>query len=137
LKIQELAQETGLTVYTIRFYEKQGLLDRRHVVREDNHYRNYSDAAIERLKLVKKFQGVGCSLDEVKEILLAKDDNTISNQQVVEWIRNKINEVEQKRAEYDQILDTLNRMLEYRIALDSDPQKTGSSLTVRHSVGLR
>ncbi len=133
MKIHELAQKTGLTVYTIRFYEKQGLLDSRHVVRENNHYRNYSDEAIERLKLVKKFQGVGCSLDEIKEILQAKDDNTISNQQVVEWIRHKINEIEQKRDEYDQILDTLSWMLEYRIALDSDPQKTGSLLMTRHS----
>jgi MerR family transcriptional regulator, copper efflux regulator len=133
LKIQELAQKTGLTVYTIRFYEKQGLLDSRHVVRENNHYRNYSDEAIERLKSVKKFQGVGCSLDETKEILQAKDDNTISNQQVVEWIRHKINEIEQKRDEYEQILGTLNWMLEYRIALNSNPQKAGSLLTTQHS----
>ena len=90
MKIQELAQKTGLTVYTIRFYEKQGLLDSRHVVRENNNYRNYSDEAIERLKFVKKFQGVGCSLIEIKDILQEKDENTISNQQVIEWIRHKI-----------------------------------------------
>lgn len=133
MKIQALAQKTGLTVYTIRFYEKQGLLDSRHVVRETNHYRNYSDQAIERLKLVKKFQGVGCSLDEIKGILQAKDENTVSNQQVIEWIRHKINEIEQKKAEYDQILDTLNGMLEYRITLDRDPQKSDPLLTARHS----
>ncbi len=135
MQIQELAKKTGLTVHTIRFYEKQSLLDSRHVVRESNHYRNYSDEAIERLKLVKKFQGVGCSLDEIKEILQAKDDNTVSNQQVMEWIRHKIHEIEQKRDEYDQILDTLNWMLEYRMALDSDPQKADSLLTARHSIG--
>ncbi len=134
MKIQELAKKTGLSVYTIRFYEKQGLLDSRHVVRENNHYRNYSDEAIERLKLVKKFQGVGCSLDEIKEILQAKDENTISNQQVIEWIRYKINEIEQKKDEYDQILDTLHWMLEYRIALDSDPQKADSLIMAHHSM---
>jgi MerR family transcriptional regulator, copper efflux regulator len=134
LKIQELAQKTGLTVYTIRFYEKQGLLDSRQVVRESNHYRNYSDKAIERLKLVKKFQGVGCSLEEIKEILQAKDDNTVSNQQVIEWIRHKIAEIEQKKDEYDQILDTLHWMLEYRITLDSDPHTADSLLTARHSI---
>ncbi len=57
MKIQELAQKTGLSVHTIRFYEKQGLLDGRHVRRENNNYRDYSDEAIERLNLVKKFQG--------------------------------------------------------------------------------
>lgn len=126
LKIQELAQKTGLSVHTIRFYEKQGLLDSRHVVRENNNYRIFSDEAIERLNLVKKFQGVGCSLIEIKDILQGKDENAVSNQQVIEWIRNKISEMEQKKNEYDQILDTLNRMLEYRIALESDPQKADS-----------
>ncbi len=134
MQIQELAQKTGLSVHTIRFYEKQGLLDSRHVVRENNNYRNYSDEAIERLKLVKKFQGVGCSLDEIKKILRAKDENTVSNQQVMEWIRHKISEIERKKDEYDQILDTLNWMLEYRMALDSDPQKADALLTARHSM---
>lgn len=36
---------------TVRFDEKEGLLDGRHVRREGNNYRNYSDEAIERLKL--------------------------------------------------------------------------------------
>ena len=135
LKIQELAQKTGLSVHTIRFYEKQGLLDGRQVVRENNNYRNYSDEAIERLKLVKKFQGVGCSLIEIKDILREKDENVVSNQQVIEWIRQKIREIEQKKDEYDQMIDTLHWMLEYRITLESDPQKADSMLTVRHSTG--
>lgn len=108
-------------------------MDSRHVVREENNYRNYSDEAIERLKFVKKFQGVGCSLVEIKEILQDRDTNTLSNQQVIEWIRHKISEIERKKDEYDQILDTLNWMLEYRMALKNDPQKADSLLTVRHS----
>lgn len=121
MKIQELAEKTGLTVYTIRFYEKEGLLDSRHVRREENNYRNYSDEAIERLKLVKKFQGVGCSLTEVTEILQDRDANTSTNQQVIEWICQKISEIERKKDEYDQVIDTLNRMLAYRRALKNEP----------------
>lgn len=108
MKIQELAKKTGLTVYTIRFYEKEGLFDSRHVRREKNNYRNYSEVAIERLKLIKKFQGVGCSLAELKVILKDRDENTLTNNQVIEWICQKITEIERKKNEYDQILDTLN-----------------------------
>ena len=85
MKIQELPDKTGLTAYTIRFYEKEGLLDSRHIRREENNYRNYSDEAIERLKLVKKFQGLGCSLTELKEILKDQDTNMSSNQPVLEY----------------------------------------------------
>ena len=124
MKIQELAEKTGLTAYTIRFYEKEGFLDSRHVQREENNYRNYSDEALKRLKLVKKFQGVGCTLAELKEILRDHDTNTLTNLQVIEWIRQKISEIERKKYELDQILGTLNCMLEYRIALMNDPEMT-------------
>jgi MerR family transcriptional regulator, copper efflux regulator len=126
MKIQELAEKTGLTAYTIRFYEKEGLLGSRHVRREENNYRNYTDEAIERLKLVKKFKAVGCSLAELKEILQDRDANKRTNLQVIEWIRQKISEIERKKDEYDQILETLNWMLEYRKALKNDQQNAHS-----------
>lgn len=133
MKIQELAERTGLTAHTIRFYEKEGLLDRRHVQRAENNYRNYSAEAIERINLIKKFQGLGCSLAELKGILQDHDTNTPTNLEIIEWILQKINEVERKRDELDQILETLNWMLEYRQALMNDPQKAQSMLAALHS----
>ncbi|MFC5451234.1 MerR family transcriptional regulator [Paenibacillus aestuarii] len=133
MKIQELVVKTGLTIHTIRYYEKERLLDSRHVQREKNNYRNYSNAAIERLRLIKKFQGIGCSLVELKEILQDHDTNTRTNQQVIEWIRQKISEIEQKKYQFDQMLDTLHFMLEYRITLDHDPQKAQSVLKSRYT----
>jgi len=134
MKIQELAERTGLTAYTIRFYEKEGLLDSRHVCREKNNYRNYSDEAIARLKLVKKFQGVGCSIAELKGILQEHDAHTRTHLQVIEWIHQKMSEIEHQKDELDQMLETLNWMLEYRTALMlNDPEKANSLLKLRHS----
>ncbi|QQD80389.1 MerR family transcriptional regulator [Bacillus siamensis] len=118
MKIGELSEKTGLSVHTIRFYEKEGLLDSRHIRRDENNYRNYTEKAIERLNLIKKFQGVGCSLTEVKEILQDRDSNTRTNQQVIEWIRQKVIEIERKKDEMEQMLGTLNVMLEYRITME-------------------
>ena len=123
MKIQELARQTGLTAHTIRFYEKEGLLDRRHVQREANNYRNYSDEAIERLKLIKKFQGVGCSLAELKEVLRDHDTHAPTNQEVIDWIRHKIQEIEGKKDELDQMLATLHWMLDYRMAMQPIPMQ--------------
>ncbi|MDQ7092874.1 MerR family transcriptional regulator [Desulfosporosinus sp. PR] len=133
MKIRELAEKTGLTAYTIRFYEKEGLLDSRHVRREKNNYRNYSEGTSERLKFIKKLQGVGCSLVELKEILQEHDANTRSEEQVIEWIQHKMSEIEGKKDKLDQILGTLNWMLEYRMALMNDPEKAKSLLELRHS----
>lgn len=128
MRIQELADRMGLTIHTIRFYEKEGLLDERHVRRESNNYRSYSEGAIERLKLIKKFQSIGCSLAELKEVLRDHDNNTHTNLQIIDWIRGKKKEIESKKAEYDQMLNTLNWMLEYRTLLMDDPQKAQAML---------
>lgn len=123
MKIQALADRMGLSIHTIRYYEKEGLLDERHVTRERNNYRQYTEAALERLKLIKKFQSIGCSLNELKDVLRDHDANTLSNEEIIAWIRGKINEIEAKKQEYDQMLGTLNWMLEYRQALMDDPPK--------------
>ncbi len=121
MKIQIVAKQTGFTVHTIRFYEKEGLLDGRHVQREANNYRNYSDEAIERLNLIKKFQGIGFSLAEMKDVLQDRDTHTRTNQEVIEWICQKIAELEWKKQEMDQMLDTLRRMVEFRRSLALEP----------------
>ncbi|EGL16525.1 transcriptional regulator, MerR family [Paenibacillus sp. HGF7] len=123
MKIQELADKMGLTIHTIRFYEKEGLLDDRHVRRESNNYRNYSEEAVERLRLIKNFQSIGCSLAELKEALQECDTNMSTNLQIIDWIRGKKKEIESKKEEYDQMLDSLNKMLEYKTLLMNDPQK--------------
>ncbi|MFD2330895.1 MerR family transcriptional regulator [Cohnella sp. GCM10020058] len=127
MKIQELAEKTGLSVHTIRYYEKEGLLDGRHVGRDKNNYRHYSDEAIERLTLVKRFQSVGCSLTELKQILQGLDTNTTTTQQGIDWVLSKIKEIERKKEEYDQVLATLNRMLEYKMGLHATSIQTPSS----------
>ncbi len=117
MKVQELAEKAGLTAHTIRFYEKEGLLDRRHVRRDANNYRNYTEEAMERLRFIKKFQSIGCSIAELREVLHDKDTHARTNQEVMAWIRQKIAEVQDRKKECDQVLATLNRMLEIRMAL--------------------
>lgn len=46
-----------------------------------------------------------------------------TNLQIIEWIRGKKREIESKKEEYDQMLNTLNKMLEYKTLLMDDPQK--------------
>lgn len=128
MKIKELVEKTGLTAYTIRYYEKEGLLDSRHFQRDENNYRNYNEKAIERLKLIKKFQSVGCSLAELKEIFQERDTHSPTNLEAIEWIRQKICDIKRKKDEYDQIIGKLNWMLEYKLALVNDPQQANSML---------
>lgn len=67
MTIGRLARRAGVTVDTLRFYERQGIMARpRRLV---SGYRNYSDEALERLEFVKDAKGLGFSLREIRELL--------------------------------------------------------------------
>jgi DNA-binding transcriptional MerR regulator len=68
LKIGQLAEASGLTVKTIRYYELHGLLDRPR--RTPSGYRLYGQEDVERLEFIKKAKRLGLSLEEVREIFV-------------------------------------------------------------------
>jgi len=67
LLIGDVAERTGLSAPTIRYYESIGLLAA--PPRSATGYRRYSDGTVEELRFIKKAQGLGFSLDEIGEIL--------------------------------------------------------------------
>lgn len=74
--IGELAEQTGLTTKTIRFYEGLGIVAPQS--RHANGYREYSSGAVERLRFVKSAQAAGLTLAEVGEILDIKAEGRSS-----------------------------------------------------------
>lgn len=133
MKIQELADATGLSIHTIRYYEKEGLLDARHVTRTGNNYRSYTPQVFERLNLIRKFQRIGCSLSELRQILQDHDTQAPSNQEIIAWIDAKIADIERRKQEYDQILATLKAMREYRQLLSTDPERARAIMAIWQS----
>jgi MerR family Zn(II)-responsive transcriptional regulator of zntA len=63
----DLARATGSTVRTIRFYEEEGLLA--PAVVSDGGHRRYTDADLERLRLIADLRELGLSLCEIRSIL--------------------------------------------------------------------
>ena len=67
MKIGELAEETGVHVETIRYYQNLGLMPK--PARARGSVRRYGAEAADRLRFIKRAQGLGFSLDEVKLLL--------------------------------------------------------------------
>ena len=65
--IGDVARLSDVTPATIRYYEELGLLTAPR--RSEAGYRRYSEAAIDELRFIKKGQGLGFSLEEIREIL--------------------------------------------------------------------
>lgn len=67
LLIGELAKTAGVTVDTLRFYEKNGLIEPKG--RSESGYRLYDQNNIEQVKFVLNAKQLGLSLEEIKELL--------------------------------------------------------------------
>lgn len=73
IRIGEVAERTGLTPRTIRYYEEIGLLPE-SPERAAGRHRLYSEAEVERLMDVMRLkQLLGVSLEELKTLLAAED----------------------------------------------------------------
>ncbi len=71
MKIGELARRAGVTIDTIRFYERRGVLSL--PPRRPSGYREYTDETVDRLRLARTMQSVGLTLDEIIDALAAHD----------------------------------------------------------------
>ncbi len=67
MQIGELAEKGDVTVQTVRFYERQGLLP--NPPRKDSGYRNYREGDLRRLLFIRQAQALGFSLPEIRDIL--------------------------------------------------------------------
>ena len=65
--IGTLAKRAGVSIDTVRYYERGGLLAPK--TRLASGYRRYSELEVARLRFIRRAQDLGFSLKEVKELL--------------------------------------------------------------------
>lgn len=70
-QIGEVAEAVGLSLRTIRYYEETGLVPPSG--RSTGGFRLYTDADIERLRLVKRMKPLDLTLDEMRDLLTTRD----------------------------------------------------------------
>jgi DNA-binding transcriptional MerR regulator len=72
VKIGQVAREAGVSIDTVRFYERRGVLPA--PARRPSGYRIFTPAAVERIRMAKALQQLGFTLDEVIDALQAHDE---------------------------------------------------------------
>lgn len=94
LTIGGLARRAGVGVETVRFYEREGLLER--PVRKQSGYRQFTEDVVVRLRFIRRAKELGFSLKEIKELLALRMEDGTTCAQVKERATQKIAEVEEK-----------------------------------------
>jgi Cu(I)-responsive transcriptional regulator len=108
LTIGKVAKSAGLGIETVRFYEREGLIE--PLTRTDSNYRLYSEEGIIRLRFIKRAKALGFSLKEIRELLLLRVDPGASKADVKEQVEAKIDDIKKKIKDLKQIQKTLETL---------------------------
>lgn len=94
LRIGELSAKTNCTAETIRYYEKEGLLPA--PVRSEGNYRLYNDEHVERLQFIRHCRSLDMTLEEVRDLLVFRDEPDENCIQVSALLTKHIGHIAQK-----------------------------------------
>jgi DNA-binding transcriptional MerR regulator len=111
LTIAEVAERTGLTAHTLRYYERDGLM--LEVGRATSGHRRYTERDLTWIELITKLRSTGMPIREVRayaELVRAGDGNE------VERLRLLIDHRERVRRQLAEVTDHL-RAIDYKIGL--------------------
>ena len=107
MKIGQLAEQSGVHVETIRYYQRLGLMAQ--PPRRCGSVRRYGPDAVGRLRFIKRAQALGFSLDEVKLLLALSAGEHCAETRAL--AKGKLTLVEKKISELSAMQDALTRLL--------------------------
>jgi MerR family transcriptional regulator, aldehyde-responsive regulator len=118
MTIQEVAEATGISAYTIRFYEKCGILP--PIQRTESGIRHFTEADIRFLRFLLELKRTGMSLEEIAEFtadgcLLERIQRNEFSAQPVERrlaiLRQHKQRLHEQRRQLDMVLDAVHQKI--------------------------
>jgi MerR family copper efflux transcriptional regulator len=111
LTISKAAERAGVGVETIRFYERRGLIEQPRKPGSAG-YRIYSAETVRRVRFIRRAQEIGFSLREIEELLSLRADPSADCSDVRAAAAAKVEEVNGKIAELEQIRAALHTVID-------------------------
>jgi MerR family copper efflux transcriptional regulator len=108
MTIGRLARRAGVGVETVRFYEREGLIEQ--PPREGSGWRQYPEDVVSRLRFIRRAQEVGFSLKEIDELISLRLDPFADSAEVKARAEGKIEEIEDKIRDLQGMKDALVRL---------------------------
>ncbi|HKB98605.1 MAG TPA: heavy metal-responsive transcriptional regulator [Terriglobales bacterium] len=109
MQIGIVAKKIGLSVDAIRFYERNGLLPR--PPRTEGGFRRYGENDVETLAFVRRVQGLGFKLSEIRGLLRLRGNRLQPCAPVRRRLEEKLGDVQRKLRDLHKLEDELRLAL--------------------------
>ena len=109
MRIGAAAEQAGVNVQTLRYYERRGLLPR--PPRRTSGYREFPDEAVRVVRFVKRAQDLGFTLDEIEELLRLRSDQRRDRARVRSVATTRVRDIDRKIAELQAMRQALSHLV--------------------------
>jgi MerR family Zn(II)-responsive transcriptional regulator of zntA len=115
MRISEVSRRTGVSIRSLRYYEQKRLLCARRL---ENGYRDLDEEAIERVRAIQMYLGLGLTTEQIEEILACTETSLslhplpVCEEELVALYQDKLRDVEHQLV----VLTALHSRLTERIA---------------------
>ncbi len=107
MKIGELAKRGNVAVDTVRYYERDGLLE--PAGRQSSGYRQYGEIQLKRLQFIRRAKLLGFTLEEIRGLLTLSDEQDIARVKQAAEVR--LADVDRRIAELESIRRGLSTLI--------------------------
>ncbi|MDX6039987.1 Zn(2+)-responsive transcriptional regulator [Scandinavium lactucae] len=108
-RIGELAKLAGVTPDTIRYYEKQQMMD--NPARTEGGFRLYTDSDLQRLRFIRHGSQLGFTLEAIRELLSIRvDPESHTCQESKSIVQARLSEVEARISQLETMRKSLQRL---------------------------
>lgn len=101
---------TGLSPYTIRFYEKKDLIHPEHGPRQ---LRQYTDAHVDHVALLLRLKAAGFTLDEIHTYTNYRGQGPETIPTRLRLMREKVESLHEKQSDIEASIKYLNEKMEF------------------------
>jgi MerR family copper efflux transcriptional regulator len=110
LTIGKVARNAGIGVETVRFYEREGLIEPPE--RRESGYRQYREEVVDRLRFIRRAKELGFTLREIRELLSLRLDAEASCADVKLKAETKVADIESRIRTLEQMKHALVKLAE-------------------------
>lgn len=110
MRIGQIADQSGVTAKTIRFWEGEGLLA--EPARTPSGYRDYDPEVGDRLRFIRHAQTAGLTLAEIQQVLAISDGGEPPCEHVTDLIHRHLADVEHRIRELTETRSILDHLAE-------------------------